>query len=181
MLLGKVNPSGRLPVTVYLDRYTSIQVTYIVKLQTPNLQHNTNTMQPMESMDMVSFPGRSYRYATDGVLLPFGHGLSYTTFRYSSFTLGPITPGPRPPLISANATVVITNTGAMQAPYLKPQTPNPKSQTPNPKPQIPHHHDTTPQGRNRDPSRLLHIHQRLTAEVLHAAFEDAGRIRSFDA
>jgi hypothetical protein len=73
----------------------------------------THLIQSMESMDMISYPGRSYRYATDDVLFPFGHGLSYTTFYYESLIIGPIMRGPHPHVISANATIVITNTGPM--------------------------------------------------------------------
>lgn len=67
----------------------------------------------MESMDMISYPGRSYKYATDGVLFPFGFGLSYTSFRYESLELGPVVPARDGVSVSSNATVVITNTGLM--------------------------------------------------------------------
>lgn len=61
VLFGDYNPAGRLPVTFY---------------------KSTDQLPPFESYAM---DGRTYRFFKGEPLYPFGHGLSYTTFKYSSF------------------------------------------------------------------------------------------------
>ena len=62
VLFGDYNPAGRLPVTFY---------------------RSVEELPPFENYDME---GRTYRYFEGDVLYPFGHGLSYTTFRYDNLT-----------------------------------------------------------------------------------------------
>ncbi len=60
VLLGKTNPSGRLPVTFY---------------------RSTKDLPPFTDYAMA---GRTYRYFHGTPLFPFGFGLSYTRFTYSN-------------------------------------------------------------------------------------------------
>ena len=62
-LAGVNNPAGRLPVTFY---------------------KGVDQLPPFEDYAMK---GRTYRYFEGQPLYPFGHGLSYTRFEYSSLTL----------------------------------------------------------------------------------------------
>ena len=58
VLFGSYNPAGRLPVTFY---------------------RSIDQLPPFRDYRME---GRTYRYFRGDVLFPFGHGLSYTRFRY---------------------------------------------------------------------------------------------------
>jgi beta-glucosidase len=84
VLFGEYNPAGRLPVTFY---------------------RTADDLPPFEDYDMR---GRTYRFFEGEPLYPFGHGLSYTTFRYDDLTLAT-------PAIAADGgtdvRVTVTNTG----------------------------------------------------------------------
>ena len=83
-LSGKNNPAGRLPVTFYTG---------------------VDQLPPFEDYAMK---GRTYRYFEGKPLYPFGYGLSYTTFSYSSLTL------PKEAIQAGDpvtAEVTVTNTG----------------------------------------------------------------------
>jgi len=84
VLSGKVNPSGRLPVTFY---------------------RSTDELPPFTDYAMK---GRTYRYFTGPVEYPFGHGLSYTSFAYSDLKLAaPTVKAGDPETVS----VTVRNTG----------------------------------------------------------------------
>jgi beta-glucosidase len=64
VLFGDTNPSGRLPLTFYAS---------------------LADLPPMDDYDVRK--GRTYMYLAKQPLFPFGHGLSYTSFRYEGLTL----------------------------------------------------------------------------------------------
>ena len=66
VLFGMVNPGGRLPHTVYASE---------------------SQVPPQDKYDVTK--GFTYMYLNGKPLFPFGHGLSYTAFRYSNLQVSP--------------------------------------------------------------------------------------------
>lgn len=63
VLFGDYNPAGRLPVTFY------------------------KSVDQLPAFDNYQMDGRTYRFFKGEPLYPFGHGLSYTRFKYSGLTV----------------------------------------------------------------------------------------------
>ena len=83
-IFGEDNPAGRLPMTWY---------------------KSDEDLPPMEDYDLINHP-RTYRYFDKPVLYPFGYGLSYTKFGYSSLKVKKNGSGLR-------VSVTVTNTGSV--------------------------------------------------------------------
>jgi beta-glucosidase len=69
ILLGKANPSGRLPLTFY------------------------RSVDDLPPFGDYSMQGRTYRYFTGTPVYPFGYGLSYTSFAYAAPLVTPAAGG----------------------------------------------------------------------------------------
>lgn len=97
VLYGKVNPSGKLPVT-FPRNEGQIPIYYAMK----------NTGRPHSGKPGFEKFRSNYLDAPNTPLYPFGYGLSYTTFRYSApeTDRAVITPGE-----GATVTVNVSNTG----------------------------------------------------------------------
>lgn len=90
VLFGEVNPGGRLPVSIP-RKAGQVPVYY---------GHKPTGGRSQVLGDYVDVPA--------GPLFPFGHGLSYTTFRYDGLTVTPETIGPDG---HVDVAVRVTNTG----------------------------------------------------------------------
>ena len=77
VLFGDYNPAGRLPVTFY---------------------QSAAQLPPFENYAM---DGRTYRFFKGAPLYPFGHGLSYTRFKYSGLSVSPRVAPNEPVKVSA--------------------------------------------------------------------------------
>jgi beta-glucosidase len=87
VLFGDYNPSGKLPITI--PRNVG---------QVPNYYYHKPTAR------------RGYLFSNKDPLFAFGHGLSYTTFKYANLRVSPDKTGPQG---QATVTVDVTNTGTM--------------------------------------------------------------------
>jgi len=87
ILFGTVNPSGKLPVTFY---------------------KSVNDLPDFENYNMHD---RTYKYFTGDPLYPFGHGLSYTNFKYSDLE---ISDNEFDNAEKITIKVTVTNTGEIQ-------------------------------------------------------------------
>jgi beta-glucosidase len=85
VLFGNVNPAGRLPHTVYASE---------------------NQVPPQDQYDVTK--GFTYMYLNGKSLFPFGHGLSYTQFKYSNLQ---VSPRQIPATGKATVTIEVENTG----------------------------------------------------------------------
>jgi len=63
IIFGDYNPSGKLPITFY------------------------KSVDQLPAFEDYNMEGRTYRYFKDVPLFPFGHGLSYTRFKYSNLSI----------------------------------------------------------------------------------------------
>ena len=99
VLLGNVNPSGSLPVTIP-QTAGHIPTTHDYKPSGRGFYHMPGSPDK---------PGRDYVFSSPDPLWPFGYGLSYSTFAFSELRVETpeITPGQ-----SAKITFSIRNTGA---------------------------------------------------------------------
>ena len=100
ILFGIANPSGKLPET------------FPVKLSdTPCYQCFPGTFNTVEHREGIFVGYRYYQTAKKDVLFPFGHGLSYTTFRYSDMQLSKNSFTPDTDSITVS--VKVENTGSV--------------------------------------------------------------------
>lgn len=111
VVTGRVNPSGRLPLTVYREAYLGL-------------------VEPLPVFALVSPDGvgRTYRFVNDSaaggggtgslVTYWFGYGLSYTRFVYSGLTASLVNPAPGPGAEDtapfAVVSAAVTNAGAVE-------------------------------------------------------------------
>jgi beta-glucosidase len=95
VLFGDVNPSGKLPVT-FGKRYEDYP-------SAPYYNLNQNGKTPYTEGIFVGYRGFEAHKVTPQ--FPFGHGLSYTTFKYGSLEASPSADG------SVNVSLDVTNTG----------------------------------------------------------------------
>lgn len=99
ILFGKANPSGKLAET------------FPVKLSdTPCYQYFPGTFNTVEHRESIYVGYRYYETAKKEVLFPFGHGLSYTTFKYSNLKLDKTSVNPATEDIAVS--LEVKNTGS---------------------------------------------------------------------
>ena len=115
VLTGKVNPSGKLPMTLpisYMDHPSSYNFPTGYE-RSNNSRWFRGPVEPVKNVDYTDYDESiwvGYRWFTTQdkeVSYPFGYGLSYTTFEYSKPSVKLDRDG------NLTATVTVTNTGSV--------------------------------------------------------------------
>lgn len=105
ILYGKVNPSGKLPITI--DKKIEDNASY-ASYPDPSQYRGDNALTEMTYDEGLYLGYRAYDKKNTKPLYPFGFGLSYTTYSYSDMKLSSnvLTPG-----ATVNVKFTVTNTG----------------------------------------------------------------------
>jgi beta-glucosidase len=106
IIYGKVNPSGKLPITI--DKNIEDNASY-ASYQDPAQYRGNNALTEMTYSEGLYLGYRAYDKKHTKPLYPFGYGLSYTTFNYSDLKLSSnvLAPG-----ATVDVKFTVTNTGA---------------------------------------------------------------------
>ncbi|WP_158799176.1 glycoside hydrolase family 3 N-terminal domain-containing protein [Pedobacter sp. L105] len=100
ILFGKVNPSGRLNMTIPQSTgHIPAYYNYVNSAKGINRHHGT-----------IENPGQDYVYSSTDALFSFGYGLSYTTFQYDNLKVSKPVFGKNE---DVNITVDVKNTGSV--------------------------------------------------------------------
>ena len=114
VLTGKVNPSGKLPMTFpvnFMDHPSSANFPYNYQ-QTATRGFSWGPRQPQKDVDYTNYEEGiwvGYRHFVTrdvAVSYPFGYGLSYTSFAYSKPVVKAVADG-------FQASITVTNTGSV--------------------------------------------------------------------
>jgi len=85
LLFGKKSPAGRMVQTVMPAAYADqISIFDFNMRPGPSLFPRPDCAAPYTDCKMGTNPGRTHRFYTGKAVVPFGFGLSYTTFAYSA-------------------------------------------------------------------------------------------------
>lgn len=83
LLFGKVSPAGRTVQTIYPASYADqISIFDFNMRPGPSPFPRPDCPAPYNECKMGTNPGRTHRFYTGKPVVPFGYGLSYTTFSY---------------------------------------------------------------------------------------------------
>ena len=105
ILYGKVNPSGKLPVTI--DKRIEDNPSY-ASYQDPAAYRGDHALTEMSYSEGLYMGYRGYDKKHSKPLYPFGYGLSYTTFGYSDLKLSSNVMAPGS---TVEVSFTLTNTG----------------------------------------------------------------------
>jgi hypothetical protein len=108
----KVNPSARMPVTVYKQAWADAMNCKNVSMPAnpgTSVTYKSDCNSSILHFDLETGVGKTHRYMKDASYIrhAFGFGLSYTSFGYSTLMISQSAAG------DMNVTVTLTNTGAV--------------------------------------------------------------------
>jgi len=84
ILFGEVSPAGRAIQTVYPAEYGDMISIFDFNMRPgPSAWPRPDCAGPAASCPRGTNPGRTYRFYTGKPVVEFGHGLSYTSFKYT--------------------------------------------------------------------------------------------------
>jgi beta-glucosidase-like glycosyl hydrolase len=103
VLFGMIAPAGRTIQTVYPASYIGDISIFDMGMRPGPSEYPAPscTTQPQSSCPNATNPGRTHRFYTGKAVIPFGYGLSYTSWTYD------ITSSPRGPVSLASAQVLV--------------------------------------------------------------------------
>merc|ERR1712032_1494660 len=85
LLFGKTSPAGRMVQTVYPSTYQDEVSIFDFNMRPgPSAFPRPDCPAPYHNCKLGTNPGRTHRFYTGKAVVPYGFGLSYSTFKYEA-------------------------------------------------------------------------------------------------